>query len=262
MRAVDLPSVAQMRPVTQPLTVMGRPGAEHWTGTLYMRRISPYVTRLLLPTGISPNGVTWLMIAAGGAAGAVLLVPGLLGAVLAALLAQVQMLLDCADGELARWRSSFSAAGVFLDKLGHFLAEAVIAVALGVRADGGLASAGGWTTLGALLALLVVLNRSLNEMVHAARARAGLQPLADAPGVAVPRSAGIRRLRSLARLLPFHRAFHSIELTLLVLVAALGDAVLGGGVPVTRVLLAGLLGAAVLTIPGHVVAILASSRLR
>jgi phosphatidylglycerophosphate synthase len=258
----ELPSVAQMRPVTQPAAVTGRPGAEHWTGTLYLRRISPYLTRLLLPTGISPNGVTWLMITAGGAAGAVLLVPGLPGAVLAALLAQAQMLLDCSDGELARWRQSFSATGVFLDKLGHFVAETLIPIGLGVRADGGLGSIGGWTTLGALLSVLVVLNRSLNEMVHASRARAGLAPLAERSAVGVPTVTPIRRLRSIARFVPFHRAYHSVELTLLVLVAALADWALGGGLPATRLLLAGLLAAAVLTVVGHVAAILTSSKLR
>jgi phosphatidylglycerophosphate synthase len=255
-----------MRPVTQPDTVTGRAAAEHWTGTLYLRRISPYLTRLLIPTGISPNGVTWLMITAGGAAGVVLLVPGLAGAFLAALLAQVQMLLDCSDGELARWRSSFSASGIFLDKLGHYLAETLIPLGLGVRADGGLGSIGGWTTLGALFALLVLFNKSLNEMVHASRARAGLDPLVDHAGVGVPRRAGVARLRSLARFVPFHRAYHSIELTLLVLVAAIADRiadhVVGTGLEATHLLLAALLVAVVLTVLGHVVAILTSSKLR
>jgi phosphatidylglycerophosphate synthase len=251
-----------MRPVTQPDTVTGRAAAEHWTGTLYLRRISPYLTRLLIPTGISPNGVTWLMIVAGGAAGAVLLVPGLPGAVLAALLTQLQMLLDCSDGELARWQSSYSASGIFLDKLGHYVAETLIPLGLGVRADGGLGSAGGWTTLGALLALLVLFNKSLNEMVHASRARAGLEPLVDRAAVGVPRRAGIARVRSLARFVPFHRAYHSIELSLLVLVAALADAVLRSGLGATRLLLAALLAAAVLTVLGHLVAILTSSKLR
>jgi phosphatidylglycerophosphate synthase len=258
----DRPSVAQMRPVTQPATVTGRPGAEHWTGTLYMRRISPYLTRLLLPTGISPNGVTWLMVLAGAAAGLALLVEGLPGAVLAVLLAQVQMLLDCADGELARWLGSFSATGVFLDKLGHYSAEALLPFTLGVRADGGIASIDGWTTLGALLSALVVFNKSLNEMVHTARARAGLAPLADRSDIATPRRGLIRRLRAMARFLPFHRAYHSIELTLLALLAAIGDAASGGGLGVTRCLVVGLLAAAVVTVLGHVTAILTSSKLR
>ena len=139
-----IPSVAEMRPITQPPTVMGRPTAEHWTGTLYMRRISPYVTRLLLASGITPNGATALMIVSGAAAGVGLLIGGLPGALLAVFCVQLQMLFDCSDGELARWRGRCSTAGVFLDKLGHFTAEALIPVALGVRADGGLGSIGGW----------------------------------------------------------------------------------------------------------------------
>ena len=256
-----LPSVAQMRPVTQPPTVLGRP-AEHWTGTLYLRRISPYVTRLLLAARFTPNGVTWLMIISGAAAGVALLLPGWPGAVLAVLCAQMQMLLDCSDGELARWSGRSSASGVFLDRLGHYTAEALIPLALGVRADGGLGSIGGWTTLGALLAGLVLFNKALNDMVHAARASAGLSPIKDQPDVGIPRKATVRRLRSAARFVPFHRMYHSVELTFLALLAAVGDLLLGGGVPVTRVLVVGLLAAALVTVPGHVAAILTSSKLR
>jgi phosphatidylglycerophosphate synthase len=241
---------------------MGRPTAEHWTGTLYMRRISPYVTRLLLASGITPNGATALMIVSGAAAGVGLLVAGLPGALLAVFFVQLQMLLDCSDGELARWRGHCSAAGVFLDKLGHYTAEALIPVALGVRADGGLGSIGGWTTLGALLAVLILFNRSLNDMVHAARASTGLEPLADKSDAGTPRQVTIRRLRSLARFVPFHRAFHSVELTLLVLLAAIADLALSGVLPATRVLVVVLLSAAVVTVVGHVAAILTSSKLR
>ena len=257
-----IPSVAEMRPITQPPTVTGRPTAEHWAGTLYLRRISPYVTRLLLATRITPNGVTWLMIAMGAAAGVTLLLPGWPGAVLAVLCAQLQMLMDCVDGELARWRGHCSATGVFLDKVGHYLAEALILLALGVRADGGFGSLGGWTTLGALLSVLIVFNRSLNDMVHAARARTGLEPLADRSDAGTPRQTTVRHLRSLARFVPFHRAYHSVELTLLALLAAIGDLALGGEVTATRILVVGLLAAAVVTVVGHVAAILTSSKLR
>jgi len=251
-----------MRQVTQPPTVMGRASAEHWTGTLYMRRISPYVTRLLLATRITPNGATGLMILMGAAAGFALLLPGWPGAILAVLCAQLQMLLDCSDGELARWRQRFSASGVFLDKLGHYTAEALIPLALGVRADGGFDSIGGWTTLGALLSVVVLFNKSLNDMVHASRARSGLEPLADRSDVGAPRQFPLRRLRSMARFVPFHRAYHSIELTLLALLAALVDLVLGGGERATGVLVVALLAAAVVTVAGHVAAILTSSKLR
>ena len=69
-----------------------------------MRRLSPYLTRLLLRTPLTPNGVTWLMIAVGLAAAALLTLPGLLPAIGAVVLIQLQLLLDCSDGELARWR--------------------------------------------------------------------------------------------------------------------------------------------------------------
>jgi phosphatidylglycerophosphate synthase len=259
---VDIPSVGQMRSVTQPTAVTARAGAEHWTGTLYMRRISPYVTRLLLPTRITPNGVTALMILAGAGAAVALLWPGLGGALLAVLLTQTQMLLDCSDGELARWRRDYSSTGVFLDKVGHYTAEGLLPLALGIRADGGVTSIDGWTTLGAILAMLVLFNKSLNDMVHVARARSGLTPLPDQAEVAAPRRRRIRSLRSLARFVPFHRAYPSLEFSLLVLLAAVVDAALGDGLAATRLLLVALLVGAVVTVAGHVTAILTSSKLR
>ena len=257
----DRPTIAELRAVTQPPSVRGRRNAEHWTGDLYQRRLSPYLTRVLLGTAITANGVTVLMIVTGAAAGAALLLPGLLGAVLAALLAQLQMLWDCCDGEVARWRQTFSPAGFFLDKLGHTTAESAIPLALGVRADGGFDSLGGWTTLGAVLAVLILVNKSLNDAVHIARAANGLPRLEDRAEEAAPQVSTVRRLRGLARFVPFHRAFHSIELTLLALVAAIVDAA-SGGLDGTRLLLAVLVPAAALTVVGHLAAILTSSRLR
>jgi phosphatidylglycerophosphate synthase len=258
----DRPTIAELRAVTQPPSVRGRRNAEHWTGDLYQRRLSPYLTRVLLGTAITANGVTVLMIVTGAAAGAALLLPGLVGAVLAALLAQLQMLWDCCDGEVARWRSTFSPAGFFLDKLGHTVAESAIPLALGVRADGGFDSLGGWTTLGAVLAVLVLVNKSLNDAVHIARAVNGLPKLEDRAEEVAPQVSSVRRLRSLARFVPFHRAFHSIELTLLALVAGVVDAATGGGLETTRLLVAVLVPAAGLTVVGHLAAILTSSRLR
>ncbi len=255
-------SIAELRAITQPPSVMGRRNAEHWTGELYMRRFSPYVTRVLLGTAISANGVTVLMILSGAAAGGALLVPGLVGAALAVLLTQLQMLLDCVDGEVARFRQTFSPNGFFLDKLGHTVAESAIPLALGVRADGGLDSIGGWTTLGAVLAVLVLVNKSLNDAVHLARSASGLPRLEDRASEAAPQVSTVRRLRSLARFVPFHRVFHSVEMTLVVLVAAIVDTALGGGLDATRALLAVLVPVAAVTVVGHLLAILTSSRLR
>jgi hypothetical protein len=59
------PTVAEVRAVGQPPGLLERSSAEHWAGRLYMRRLSPYVTRALLRTRATPNGVTWAMTASG-----------------------------------------------------------------------------------------------------------------------------------------------------------------------------------------------------
>ena len=258
------PTIAQLREITQPPAVRGRRTAEHWTGDLYMRRISPYVTRALLPTGISANGVTWLMILSGWLAAPALLLPGILGAILAVLCTQLQMMWDATDGEVARWRGTSSPMGIFLDKVGHYTVETLLALALGVRAAGGVREISdhlGWICLGALLAWLLCLNKALNDMVHAARAAAGLARVADTAEVSRPRSGLLASLRQAARFVPFHRIYHSVELSLIILVAAIVD-LLADGLAGTRVLLAVVVPLALLSVLGHFVAIVASNRVR
>ena len=68
------------------------------------------------------------MIACGLLAAAVLTLPGLAGALAAVVLIQLQILLDCSDGELARWRQTRSPAGVYLDRIGHYLTEAALPI--------------------------------------------------------------------------------------------------------------------------------------
>ena len=57
---------------------MDAPSSFH---TPYMRRLSPYVTRALLRTPITANGVTWLMVPSGLLGAAALTIPGLLATV-------------------------------------------------------------------------------------------------------------------------------------------------------------------------------------
>lgn len=258
------PSVAQVRAVCQPDAVRMRANSEHWVADVYLRGISPYLTRLLLRTSISANGVTALMILTGVGAALALLIPGLTGVLLAAILGQLQMLWDCCDGEVARWRETSSPKGVFLDRVGHYVTEGLIPIALGLRAAG-FPDAGWldtpWPLIGALLAVLVLFNKSLNDMVHVSRAYNELPKLADTKTVGTPQASGIRRLRSVARFFPFYRAYHSVELTLLALVAGIIDAFVGD-LSATRVLVAALAILGVVTVIGHFVAIVSSSKLR
>jgi phosphatidylglycerophosphate synthase len=254
------PTIAQLREVTQPPSVRTRAAAEHWVAHAYLRDISPYLTRILLRAGVSANGVTWLMIIAAAAAAVATGWPTLWGAILALILVQLQMLLDCCDGEVARWRQTSSPRGVYLDRVGHYVAECGIAVALGVRATGELRLSGIWISAGLLLGLLIALNKVENDLVHVARHYAGFPQMRDADEVRTPRGGLIRGARRMAGLVPFHKVFHSVELSILVLIAAIIDLFVDG--VATKVLLAAVVVAAGVTLIGHLVAVLASSRLR
>ena len=248
-----MPTVAELREATQPASIFERDSGEHWAGRLYIRRASPYMTRELLKTRITPNGVTWLMLLSGLAAAGVLCLPGLLPALAAFLLIQLQILLDCSDGELARWRNVRSTTGIYLDRIAHWTTETALPIALGIRAEE--------PTLGLVVAVLVLLIKGESALVTVARAAAGLPPGADTTAVAAPRAGLLRRARRLLGRLPFYRAFVAMEFTLLALAAAVVDTATDS-LDGSRVLVIALIPVAALTVLGHLVAILASDRLR
>jgi phosphatidylglycerophosphate synthase len=255
------PSIAELRAATQPPSIFARDSGEHWAGRLYVRRLSPYLTRLLLRTPITPNGVTWLMILAGLAAAGLLTLPGLLPAAGAVVLIQLQILLDCSDGELARWLDRRSPVGVYLDRIGHWLTEAALPIGLGIRADGGWDALGSYTTLGLLVAVLVLIVKGESALVTVARAESGRAAAPDTRDVAAPRAGPLRSARRALGYLPFFRAFVAMEATLLALAAALVDA-LAGDLAGSRVLVVALIPVAALTAAGHLLAVVTSSRLR
>jgi phosphatidylglycerophosphate synthase len=255
------PSIAELRAATQPPSLFERNSGEHWAGKLYMRSVSPYATRVLLRTRLTPNAVTWLMIAVGIAAAGVLTLPGILPAAGAVLLIQVQLLLDCSDGEMARWLGRRSPVGVYLDRIGHYVTETALPIALGIRADGGWDSLGGYTTLGLVAAVLQLLVKSETALVHVARMESGLPLVEDSRAVAAPRGGLLRALRRAAGHLPFYRAFVAVEATFLALAAAVVDSI-AGSLTGSRVLVVALVAAGAITAVGHLFAILASKRLR
>ncbi len=255
------PTIAQLRAVSQPESVTGRTNSEHWIGDLFHRHLSLYLTREFLRFGFTPNAVTGVMIVMGWIAAGCLLIPGLIGAFLGLLIGQLQMITDCCDGELARWQQRTSPVGVFLDKIAHYSTEAFIAVALGFRAAGDLSFNGPWPWLGAVLAVMLLLNKAQNDFVHVARAYAGLPRVSEEPGVFRPQGGLIGAARRAARFLPFYKLFHSIELTIAIFLAAVIDTFIGD-LTATRWLTVALLVFATLAAFGHCASILASSRLR
>jgi phosphatidylglycerophosphate synthase len=248
------PTIAQIREISQPISVTGRSTSEHWIADLYLRQLSPYLTRILLRTPISANGVTWLMIIAGASIGPALLIQGWVGIALALFLSQLQMLIDCCDGEVARWRNTKSPMGIFLDKLGHYLAECLIPLCLGLRLAGwpneSLTSSI-YPYLGALLAILILINKGLNDAVHVARAFSGLAKIQDTKGANLPIKGLLRSARRVFNYLPAQRMFHSVEFTIFIVLFSSFERAL----PVA-------LGISIFVTLGHIAAIVTSSKLR
>jgi phosphatidylglycerophosphate synthase len=205
-------AAAEVRRDGQPAAIRERANAEHWSADLLWRRYSSHVAALAIRWGMSADAVTTLVIATGLAASASLLLGSVWGALLAVLFAHLQMLLDAADGEVARWRRTASARGVFLDHLAHSVTEASLPACLGV----GLAlanpeDAGRWAAAGLALAVLVLINKSVNDAVAVARASAGLPRLPDSAASREPAPGAVRTLRAAARRVPIHRVYHSVE---------------------------------------------------
>ncbi|SCK36699.1 CDP-alcohol phosphatidyltransferase family protein [Streptomyces sp. WMMB 322] len=256
------PSVAELRPVVHPEGVKDRRSGEHWAGRLYMREVSLRVDRHLVNTGVTPNQLTYLMTLAGVLAAPALLLPGIGGAVLGVVMVQLYLLLDCVDGELARWKQQYSLAGVYLDRVGAYLCDAAVLLGFGLRAAdlwGGGRIDWLWAFLGTLAALGAVLIKAETDLVGVARHQGGLPPVKEA--ASEPRSSGVALARRAAAALQFHRLILGIEASLLILVLAVLDEV-GGDLFFTRLGVAVLAGIAVVQTLLHLVSILASSRLK
>lgn len=241
------PTIAQLRAICQPPSVTGRSNAEHWVADLYLRKLSPYLTRLLLKTPITANGVTYLMIITGVSISAALQIPGFFGLFVAFLLSQLQMLWDCCDGEIARWQDTQSPKGVFLDRVGHYLTESLIPIALAWRIGEGDHEL---LFLGALISVLILLNKGFNDAVHVARSYASLPKLADSKMVGEPKSLVIRVARAPFRIFAVQRLFHSVEMSILILFFAGDENLIRIGLPLAAFVTA-----------GHLVSILSSRKL-
>jgi phosphatidylglycerophosphate synthase len=122
--------------------------ADSYLATLFDRRLSRPLTRLLLRTPLAPSHVTLLSVAI-GLVGAMGLTTGSywrrLGGVL---LLVASLVLDCVDGEMARARLAQSPAGARLDVIGDYIVHLAVFAGLAVGLlRGGLPPAGAWAAL-------------------------------------------------------------------------------------------------------------------
>jgi len=251
----DLPSVRELRTVTQPESVVNRPNAEHWMGRLYLRNLSPYVTRIALRAGLSANSVTALMILIGligvwsFALSGPLAYIGVAGV-------QIYLLLDCVDGEVARFRGTQSAKGIYLDRWGHYVVETSMFIALGVRAFNGDEVM--YVVIGLSAALLAALTKVETDLVDSARLNSDLGVMPQS--ATVMKNKTLAAGRSIMRFFPFHRLAHAAEASLAATVAITIDLVRDDLVAsrVTVLVLAAILA---VVMPLHLTSVLSSTRL-
>lgn len=254
---VTRPDMDELRRVCQPAATMSRRSGEHWLARRWLRRFSLRLTALLVRTSVTPNQLTVLMIAVGLLAAVAAALPGLGWAVVAAVLVLAYFILDCSDGEVARWKGMTSVVGVYLDRVGHYVVEAALLVAYGFRAGG--QEVGGWTTVGTLGALFVVLVKAETDLVDTVRLRAGMGKATE--DKTELRSARAGRMRRAASVLRIHQTTGALESVALLVVAAAVD-VLAGGLTATRVLVTFLVAVAGTMVVLHLVSVLLSRRLR
>jgi phosphatidylglycerophosphate synthase len=254
-----MPTLSEVRTAGQPPEVLARLNDEHWAGKFYMRKLSPYATLLFARLGWSPNAVTVAFIVSGIAGAVLAAVPGLLAAIGVVVLYQLYLLFDCADGELARYTKRFSPAGVFLDRMGHYICEALLLAGLGVRAQGSFHLYGPYVSCGLAAAICVTLIKAETDGVIVSRAASGLSS-GHADEALAPTSSGLALARRLASALKVHRAIQAVELSFLIVICAVADQ-FTATLTASRVLVVGALVIGVLIACAHLLAIVASRRL-
>ncbi|WP_329457668.1 CDP-alcohol phosphatidyltransferase family protein [Streptomyces sp. NBC_01497] len=251
------PALAELREVCQPNAKLASRNGEHWAGRMYMRTISLHATRQLVRTRVTPNSLTWTMVVCGVLAGVALLIPGLLGALLAAILFQLFLLFDCVDGEVARWKGQNSAVGIYVDRLGAYLADAALLIGAGFRAARGGSDL--WVSVGLAAALGIVLLKASTDLVDVARARRGLAVASEES--TAPRAQSIAFARRIGSAFKIHRITNGIEASLLLLAVAIVDAAMNSTEP-TRIAVAAIAAVSWVMVVAHLASIMNSSRLR
>ena len=124
------------------------------TATLVHRPMSRRLTPVALRLGLHPNQVTALSVAVGLAAAGAFAVGSRPALVIGALLLQASFVLDCVDGEVARYNRAFSATGAWLDASTDRLKEFACYGGLAWGAVG--AGRSGWLLAAAMLTLQTV----------------------------------------------------------------------------------------------------------
>lgn len=137
--------------------------------TLLVRPISRRMTGLALTVNLSPNLITLISLVIGIGTAALIWTGHPVAWVLAAGTLQLALLVDCMDGEIARFTRRFSTLGAWLDGVGDRVKEyAVLAAVAAVAIRDGHSH--GW--LLAIIAMVVVTARHLEDYAYGDRVAA------------------------------------------------------------------------------------------
>lgn len=134
--------------------------------TLVLRPLSRRLDSIALKINMSPNMITLISLLIGVGTAALIWTGWPAAWIVAAVTLQLALLVDCMDGEIARFTRRFSGLGAWLDGIGDRVKEYAVFAALGAVAvrDG---QHSGW--LLALIAMVVVTARHLEDYAYADR---------------------------------------------------------------------------------------------
>jgi phosphatidylglycerophosphate synthase len=181
--------------------------------------------------------------------------PGLWGPLVGLVLLQLFLILDCSDGEVARFNRTEGAVGVYADRVGHYLIDAALFTAFGLRVAN--ATEPYWLAVGMGTAILALIAKAESDLVDTARSRTGLGAYPDTEPSA---DRTIARLRIIAAKIPLHRLLNAVEASIVFfVVAAIDTSKTTATWSQTTLALYALL--AIIVVIGHFLAVVGSDRL-
>lgn len=132
-------SISELRKICQSTAQQDR-------SNVYMRYVSRffsiYLTRLILPTSVTPNQVSLAMIVTGMIASTFFLCPSRFIFLIGAILLQLWYIIDCMDGEVARYRhyqatgsvvmskNECKLTGVYFDIINHYIVNLLVPITI------------------------------------------------------------------------------------------------------------------------------------
>jgi hypothetical protein len=162
-------------------------GADGFFTTFFVSTWSRYVARSAARIGLSPNQVTVIALCVGTAAGAAFATGERAGYITGAVLLYFSFVLDCVDGQLARYTRRYSKFGAYIDSVFDRAKEYIAFAGLGI----GASSSEVWVLAGAMLTLQTLRHSfdfSYGATDRQAIAETPQPPVAQAPDDALGRS--------------------------------------------------------------------------